>query len=238
MEREWTVASIEDGESLDESFENVSAPSSFLPPITLPPRPPKLPVNPAHLKAATSTSPAQAPQRPSSQQRGSAASSLASRGSSPSSITSPVLALTPSAAAAPRPLSPARAACPLRYPSRPLLPHHARARLSTHLRPVHSYDDLRLGPQLALLHHLAYLLLLPHVRLPLESQQSRRRGGETVDSPRAVRCALPRERCARTHRENRPRRRSPRSARTPAGAGCQSTSTSACTRRPRRRTRA
>ncbi|KAF8266484.1 hypothetical protein EI94DRAFT_1733095 [Lactarius quietus] len=84
MEREWTVASTEDGESLDESFENVSAPSSFLPPITLPPRPPKPPA------LATNTS------------------SLASRGSSPSSISSPILALTPSGSSS-APSSPARA---------------------------------------------------------------------------------------------------------------------------------
>lgn len=99
MEREWTVAGTEDGESLDESFENVSAPSSFLPPITLPPRPPTHPVNPAGAVASKPPPPPlppKLPQRPPSQQRGSAASSLASRGSSPSSLTSPVLALTPS----------------------------------------------------------------------------------------------------------------------------------------------
>ena len=94
MEREWTVASTEDGESLDESFENVSAPSSFLPPITLPPRPPKPPA--AGSKPPPPPIPPKLPQRPPSQQRGSGTSSLASRGSSPSSISSPILALTPS----------------------------------------------------------------------------------------------------------------------------------------------
>ncbi|KAH9079694.1 hypothetical protein EDB83DRAFT_1299289 [Lactarius deliciosus] len=94
MEREWTVASTEDGESLDESFENVSAPSSFLPPITLPPRPLKPPGNPT--VTSKPPPPPLPPKLPQRQQRGSAASSLASRGSSPSSTTSPALALTPS----------------------------------------------------------------------------------------------------------------------------------------------
>ncbi|KAH8980355.1 hypothetical protein EDB86DRAFT_569055 [Lactarius hatsudake] len=94
MEREWTGASTEDGESLDESFENVSAPSSFLPPITLPPRPPKPPGNPT--VTSKPPPPPLPPKLPQRQQRGSTASSLASRGSSPSSSPSPALALTPS----------------------------------------------------------------------------------------------------------------------------------------------
>src|ERR1700735_853822 len=80
------------------------------------------------IKAATSTStsPSQTPQRPLSQQRGSA-SSLASRGSSPSPITSPILALTPSGSSSALPLSSTRR-LPLLYPSRPLLlPYHVRA---------------------------------------------------------------------------------------------------------------
>ncbi|KAH9001005.1 hypothetical protein EDB92DRAFT_1938779 [Lactarius akahatsu] len=96
MEREWTGASTEDGESLDESFENVSAPSSFLPPITLPPRPPKPPGNPTVTVPSKPPPPPLPPKLPQRQQRGSTASSLASRGSSPSSTTSPALALTPS----------------------------------------------------------------------------------------------------------------------------------------------
>ncbi|KAI0247939.1 hypothetical protein BJV78DRAFT_1285154 [Lactifluus subvellereus] len=103
MERDWTGTGTEDGESLDESFEDVSAPSVFLPPITLPPRPPK-PPGALALVTATKQSPAQPPklpQRPPSQPRGPA-SGLASHGPSPppSSITpgaiSPAPMLTPS----------------------------------------------------------------------------------------------------------------------------------------------
>jgi hypothetical protein len=106
MEREWTVSSIEDGESLDESFENVSAPSSFLPPITLPPRPPKPPA--AASKPPPPPLPPKLPQRPP----GSAASSLASRGSSPSSLSSPVLALAPSSSSSAPSLTTTRRAPP------------------------------------------------------------------------------------------------------------------------------
>ncbi|KAF8261691.1 hypothetical protein EI94DRAFT_1745427 [Lactarius quietus] len=122
MEREWTVASTEDGESLDESFENVSAPSSFLPPITLPPRPPKPPA--LATKSPPPPLPPKLPQRPPNQQhRGSATSSLASRGSSPSSISSPILALTPSgSSSAPSLTSTRRVPPPLPITSPPPAP--------------------------------------------------------------------------------------------------------------------
>ncbi|KAI9511108.1 hypothetical protein F5148DRAFT_975722 [Russula earlei] len=88
MEREWTGTGTEDGESLDESFEDVSAPSFFLPPITLPPRPQKPPGQPA-LAVATPKQPA--PQPPKLPQR---------PGSSPSPVLSgvslPVLTRIPS----------------------------------------------------------------------------------------------------------------------------------------------
>ncbi|KAH9026774.1 hypothetical protein EDB85DRAFT_163482 [Lactarius pseudohatsudake] len=111
MEREWTVASTEDGESLDESFENVSAPSSFLPPITLPPRPPKPPGNPT-VTIPSKPPPPLPPKLPQRQQRGSTASSLASRGSSPSSTPSPALALTPSGSSSTPSLASTRRAPP------------------------------------------------------------------------------------------------------------------------------
>ncbi|KAI0306297.1 hypothetical protein B0F90DRAFT_1688739 [Multifurca ochricompacta] len=103
MEREWTVTGTEDGESLDESFENVSAPSSFLPPITLSSRPLKPPGKPA-LAVATKqpvSLPPKLPQRPPIFQQRSSAGSFPSQSSSPSSITSsttsPIQTLTPSA---------------------------------------------------------------------------------------------------------------------------------------------
>ena len=96
MEREWTGTGTEDGESLDESFENVSAPSSFLPPPPFPPRPPSLPPGKPALGLATKqppppppllSQPPRLPQRPITHPRGSA-NSFASHSSSPSPVTS------------------------------------------------------------------------------------------------------------------------------------------------------
>ncbi|KAH9958328.1 hypothetical protein BC827DRAFT_1269618 [Russula dissimulans] len=109
MERE---TGTEDGESLDESFENVSAPSSFLPPITLPPRPQKPPGKPA-LAVATAkrpTTPQPPPQPPKLPQRPvppprDSVSSFGSQGSSPSPIlsgvSSPALTRIPSSSSSP-----------------------------------------------------------------------------------------------------------------------------------------
>src|SRR6266852_3849972 len=92
MEREWTGTGTEDGESLDESFENVSAPSSFLPPPSFPLRPPSMPTGKPALVLATKqpppppplpSQPPKLPQRPP-HPRGS------TNGSSPSPVTSGV----------------------------------------------------------------------------------------------------------------------------------------------------
>ena len=93
MERDWTGTGTEDGESLDESFENVSAPSSFLPSPSFPLRPPSLPSGKPALALATKqppppppllSQPPKLPQRPITHPRGSM------NGSSPSPITSGV----------------------------------------------------------------------------------------------------------------------------------------------------
>jgi len=86
---DWTRTRTEDGESLDESFESVFPPSSFLPPVALSPHPqePPLPGKPAFAVATkqlppprpTSEHPPKLPQRPVSQPR-----SFASQGSTPS----------------------------------------------------------------------------------------------------------------------------------------------------------
>ncbi|KAF8503254.1 hypothetical protein F5888DRAFT_1660127 [Russula emetica] len=109
MEREWTGTGTEDGESLDESFENVSAPSSFLPSPSFPLRPPSVPPGKPALLLATKqppppppllSQPPRLPQRPIIQPRGST-NSFASHSSSPSPVTSgvgtPVLTRTNSA---------------------------------------------------------------------------------------------------------------------------------------------
>ncbi|KAH9980963.1 hypothetical protein BGW80DRAFT_1453909 [Lactifluus volemus] len=102
MEREWTGTGTEDGESLDESFEDVSAPSSFLPPTTLPPRPPKPPALSvtSNSKPPAIAQPPKLPQRPSPQPRGSP-NSLTSQSSLPSTTSlvaspAPMLSLSAS----------------------------------------------------------------------------------------------------------------------------------------------
>jgi hypothetical protein len=96
MEREWTGTGTEDGESLDESFENVSAPSSFLSPSSFPLRTPSMsPGKPALVLATKKPPPPpplpspapKLPQRPITHPRGSA-NSFASHSSSPSPVTS------------------------------------------------------------------------------------------------------------------------------------------------------
>ncbi|KAI9459443.1 hypothetical protein BJY52DRAFT_1186402 [Lactarius psammicola] len=177
IEREWSVAGTEDGESLDESFENVSAPSSFLPPITLPPRPPKPPGNPSVAMASKPPPPPLPPKLPQRQQRGSAASSLASRGSSPSSITSPALALTPSgSSSAPSLASTRRVPPPLPITSPPP-PPPPRSRPASARTSVQSTATTVLGPLLAFFDHLSYLHLVPHVPLPVEEFEA---GDEAV----------------------------------------------------------
>ena len=106
MEREWTGMGTEDGESLDESFENVSAPSSFLPPPSFPPRPPSMPGKSAFALATKQppppppSQPPKLPQRPITHPR-STTNNLAPHSSSPSPVTSgvgtPVLTRTNSA---------------------------------------------------------------------------------------------------------------------------------------------
>ena len=101
MEREWTGTGTEDGESLDESFENVSAPSSFLPSPSFPLRPPPIPSGkPIATKQPPPpppllSQPPKLPQRPIVHTRGPMNSS------SPSPVTSgvgtPVLTRTNSA---------------------------------------------------------------------------------------------------------------------------------------------
>ncbi|KAI0263380.1 hypothetical protein BC834DRAFT_971373 [Gloeopeniophorella convolvens] len=97
VERDWTGTGTEDAESLDESFENVSAPSSFLPPVILPPRPPpKPPGKPAFAPASKpAPSPPRLPQRPPAPPARGSAGSFASTGSSPSPGSSPAPALMP-----------------------------------------------------------------------------------------------------------------------------------------------
>jgi len=51
MEQYFLGAGTEDGENLGESFENVYTPSSFSPPVALPPRPKKPPPATATRKA-------------------------------------------------------------------------------------------------------------------------------------------------------------------------------------------
>ena len=96
IEREWTGTGTEDGESLDESFENVSAPSSFLPPPSFPPRPPLMSPGKPVLALATKQPPPppplpsqtpKLPQRPTTHPRGPT-NSFASHSSSPSPVTS------------------------------------------------------------------------------------------------------------------------------------------------------
>ena len=143
MERDWTGTGTEDGESLDESFENVSAPSSFLPPIALPPRPqkPPPPGKPA-LAVATkqpppppppSAHPPKLPQRPVSQPR-SSVGGFASQGSTPSPVASgmnsPVLARTPSASSSSVSLTSTR-----RVPPPPPIPSSAAAVTTPHPYP-------------------------------------------------------------------------------------------------------
>jgi len=107
MRQDWTWTRTEDGESLDESFESVFAPSSFLPPIALSPYPqePPLPGKPV-LAVATKQLPPppltseHRPKRLVSQPR-SSVGSFASQGSTPSPAASGVnflvLTRTPSA---------------------------------------------------------------------------------------------------------------------------------------------
>jgi hypothetical protein len=109
MEREWTGTGTEDGESLDESFENVSAPSSFLPPPSFPLRTPSLSPGKPTLVLPTKqpppppplpSQPPKLPQRPVIHPRGPS-NNFASHSSSPSPVTSgggtPVLTRTNSA---------------------------------------------------------------------------------------------------------------------------------------------
>ena len=106
MEREWTGMGTEDGESLDESFENVSAPSSFLPPPSFPPRPPPMSGKSAFALTTKQppppppSQPPKLPQRPIIHLRGTT-NNLASQSSSPSPVNSgvgtPVLTRTNSA---------------------------------------------------------------------------------------------------------------------------------------------
>ncbi|KAI0293549.1 hypothetical protein BC826DRAFT_1097619 [Russula brevipes] len=124
MERDWTGTGTEDGESLDESFENVSAPSSFLPSIALPPRPakhqqqqqqpPSKPTLALATKQSPSPQPPRLPQRPVLPPRGSGStSSLTSQGSSPpSTVTSPILTRPPSACSSSLSLTSTRRAPP------------------------------------------------------------------------------------------------------------------------------
>ncbi|KAF8470399.1 hypothetical protein DFH94DRAFT_770895 [Russula ochroleuca] len=105
MEREWTGTGTEDGESLDESFENVSAPSCFLPSTTFTPRQPPLSSGKPALVTKQppppppSSQPPKLPQRPVHYPR-SSANSFASHSTSPSPVTSSVsspVTRTPSA---------------------------------------------------------------------------------------------------------------------------------------------
>jgi len=159
MVRGWTGTGTEVGESLDESFENVSAPSSFLPQIALPPRPQKPPPHgePALAAATKQQSPLppppsahlpKLPLRPVSQPRSSVVC-FASQGYPPSpfssGVNSPVLIRTSSASSSPPSLKHTRRASSTAHPTlrrchRHLAPIPTATAiapsLSTHLRPV------------------------------------------------------------------------------------------------------
>ncbi|KAH9009226.1 hypothetical protein EDB83DRAFT_2681117 [Lactarius deliciosus] len=214
MEREWTVASTEDGESLDESFENVSAPSSFLPPITLPPRPLKPPGNPT--VTSKPPPPPLPPKLPQRQQRGSAASSLASRGSSPSSTTSPALALTPSGSSSSTPslASTRRVPPPLPITSPPP-PPPPRSRPPSARTSVQSTATTASDRSSLFSITSRTSISSPHVRLPSKTSKP---APNRPPAPGTTRSSS--RTCALTRRENRPRpRRFPQSGRTLAGAG-------------------